>query len=289
MRVGILLIYSFIVLSPIWASSLKLNIVDSSGIEKSMAEVVSSLDPSSINLLGEYHSQVKIQQAQAELIDATALRFIASKDKVQVGWEFVNVEDQGKIDFLWPSFLKNIISSDELFAKLSLKNLDSYKVIFDKLKLYSSEFIALNAPRSLKKEVMDNGINSIDQNDVPAQYRDCPKSYFDKFKQSFGGHGPIDEEKLKAYFAAQCFTDHVMAEAIYDNFDQDRVPGFVILGSFHSDHYEGTGWSYQLFANHRSVNTFKFVEKNMFPQNTFDAWLKRVLAEKIADYIVVID
>ncbi|ATH09341.1 hypothetical protein BIY24_15750 [Halobacteriovorax marinus] len=223
----------------------------------SYTQFINDLNESGYIVLGEFHNFENIQKAQAKIIkDKT--RLAASEDSVQIMWEFLNHTEQKSINSEFSRYMNGAITTTEFITNTAGKQNLSYSPIMEVAKDFARAPIALNLPRSLKKKVMDEGINSIDPSLVPAHHYVGGDQYRERFKRAMGGHMP--DESFEKYFLAQCLTDSVMSDIANKN---EMNLNFIVAGSFHTDFFDGTV-SRLKEINPSTVTTLKITTNELF-------------------------
>jgi uncharacterized iron-regulated protein len=241
-------------------------------------------------VLGEYHYNGEIQQAQGRIIDLV----VQSKKKegrFSVAWEFLNYPDQEKIQESFLSFSQNEISGKDFihqFFKPGPDEEESSSVVYlpfiEATKRHGGQFVGVNAPRSWKSVITKTGLSSLDPSLVPPIMELGSRFYFERFEEAMGGH--VSSEKLFRYYEAQCYTDSVMAWAMDEYMLHDLR--FLVVGAFHSDYLDGV--SLQL-AKHSSLSTttIKIVDATELSANELLELLQaHAQYGDIADYLYIV-
>lgn len=186
-------------------------------------------------VMGEMHNTPSIQNAQSKMIQDLVITKMRSTD-FTVMWEFLNFTDAQKTDLEYNKFVNNEITATEFISNTAGKNNLTYAPIFETAKSLKAQVFGLNAPRSIKSQMIKGGLSSIDQKMIPPNMEVGGEAYKKRFYEVMSGHVPA--EKLERYFLAQCYTDSVMSyQASISGF---RNLNFIIAGSFHTDYYDGT-------------------------------------------------
>lgn len=185
-------------------------------------------------VLGEYHNDQAIQEAQAKIIQDKVVQESAQRN-FKVMWEFLNFTDQEKINIQYQLFVNDVTDGQTFVSQTAGKQNLSYTPIFEVSKKLEGNVVGLNLPRSVKKQVMENGIGSVEDGLIPPNHRLGSDNYYERFKMAMGGHAP--DSVLQKYFLAQSLTDSVMSYHAHQNHDG---LSFIVAGSFHTDFYDGT-------------------------------------------------
>lgn len=239
-------------------------------------------------ILGEYHYNEQIQKAQGEFIEAMT-RNLHMEGQASTGWEFLNYKDQDKLELLFDKYTNDQLSIDELLIQMmGEKNITEnlkYAPIFKATKNINGQFIALNETREVKRYITAGGINNLPSEYLPPNYMKGSEQYLARFKEVMGSH--TDAESLKKYFDAQAFTDSVMAY----QFEQQAINPlrYTIVGSFHSDYFDGlVREQIRTSADHKIIS-IKVVDKNSMTKKEWSELFDSTKYGKIADYILYLE
>jgi uncharacterized iron-regulated protein len=235
-------------------------------------------------VLGEYHYTDKVQQAQADFI-GFMVKTHKNEYAFDVYWEFLNYKDQNEIENKFSLFIDNKITIEQFLSHFNQARGTSYYPILDITKNLNGNFYGVNATRKIKQKIIKNGLGSLNQNDIPPNMSMGSDLYLERFRVAMGGH--VDEDQLKAYYIAQCYTDSVMSYYI-NQFSQHQL-SFLVVGSFHSDYGLGTVTALKKLR-WKKVISLKFVVKSTLSQTELNELLTpSAKLGQIADYLVLID
>jgi len=196
-----------------------------------MTQIIDSVQPGTILLIGEVHGQKATHDQQMSILEALRDRGL----KVSVGMEFFNYTDQDLVQ----KFRSGEISETDFKTAVKWSGFDfslyGPQLAFPKAE--REEFgLGINMPRSVTQAISKNGLASLKPDQIklmPPNFELGRDSYHDRFNELMSdGHIPTD--KLANYFAAQCVWDDTMAWQTV-NFmrnHQDHV-FVVIVGEFH--------------------------------------------------------
>ena len=233
-------------------------------------------------ILGEYHNFDEIQLAQSQVIKEK-VAYEMARSNFRVFWEFLNYTDAKKTKDEYTKFRNGTSTAFEFLINTAGEQNIHYAPIIETVKNFNGKITGINLPRVLKQKVISDGIGSIDPKYVPINHYAGGPDYLERFEAIMGGNVPA--EKIAAYFEAQCLTDSVMAEQIYQHSNKDL--NFVIAGSFHTDFNDATTIRLKNLT-HRPVVTFKFVTLNLETQAEIDNYKESQLSYgHYADYIIV--
>ncbi len=202
----------------------------------SKTQFIESLPEKANIVLGEYHYQDAIQQAEGDIIEMV-VKAKNLEGKFSVGWEFLNYPDQQNIESVFGLYVNDVIDGLGLLKGIfpnSTKPEQNvpYLPLFKVTKKYQGEFLALNAPRTWKRVITKEGFDALDLKYIPVNMERGSEDYLERFGIAMGGH--LDPELLENYFMAQSYTDSVMAWSLVENSAYEYR--FAIAGSFHTDY-----------------------------------------------------
>ena len=250
----------------------------------SFQEFISHLPDSGHVVMGEFHNQAPIQNAQAQIINEKVQRSQAFGD-FSIHWEFLNHTEQERTEEIFFEFIANLITAEEFISQVLSSRYVEYSPLAQVAKDLQGELRGINLPRKYKQQVIAGGIRSINSDLVPSSHYVGGDRYFERFKKVMRDHVPAD--KLYAYFVAQCLTDSVMADQI-SKYSQKRL-NFVVAGSFHTDFRDATvvrlekltgAPAHTLKFASQSLNTTAEIEKFKSYDSFYGFY---------ADYIVITD
>lgn len=234
-------------------------------------------------IIGEFHNEPSIQNAQAELIDLK----VKQSDLVgnfKLMWEFLNFTEQESITTKFQNYTDGLISAKQFVTATAGKLNLSYTPLFEVTKKLGGSVVALNLPRKFKTKVVKEGIGSIDPSLVPATHTLGGPALYERFKKSMIAHVPA--ELIPKYFVAQTLTDSVMAHHAVINHEQ---LSFVIAGSFHTDFFDATTVKIKRLTS-QPITLLKIVSTKMVgPEEITKYLLGDVKYGKYARYIVITD
>ena len=208
-------------------------------------------------VLGEFHNTQPIQNGQARLIELI-LTLYPNHMKSALHWEFLNHTDQNQITLDWKKVINSQMSSETFLTEYLGDKNKEYLPIFSLLSKSNTSVYGLNIPRSIKQDVIKNGIGSIDQTLIPDHHYIGGPEYKERFTKAMGGHAPSD--LVDKYFEVQCLTDSIMADQ-FIKYSSHAEINFIIAGSFHTDYFDGTVTRINQLTTD-SLVTFKFIQKS---------------------------
>lgn len=246
--------------------------------------LIQQIAPAGNILLGEYHNRQNIQNFQAKFIKDHAT-YHNMEGAVTLAWEFLEYTDAEKISALYDKLQKGEIDSTSMITALFPKGNSEYAVTFDAIASVSGDLIGVNAPRSYKTELRTKGLGGVDPSILPPNMRLGTELYLQRFREAMGGHTP--EEKILSYFLAQSYTDCVMAHQLM--IQSKTLLNYFIMGSFHSDYFDGTTLELTRLTS-EPVVTLKILERADAPDEILNDLINGDPAYgQIANYLVVIE
>lgn len=205
--------------------------------------------PNAHYILGEYHYDGLIQKGHSKIIDMLASHH-NMQNNITVAWEFLLYKNVNANQASFENYKKNLISEKTLFEELFPKTTNQennlkYAPVFQVAKKYNGEIISLNATRELKSHIITSGIENLDPTHLPPSFELGGMDYYTRFRQAMGNHVP--PSKIKNYFAAQCYTDSMMAYQFSKLAQNDMR--FTMVGAFHTDYNDGYVEEIRKYAN----------------------------------------
>ncbi len=249
-------------------------------------EMIQEIPANSNVVLGEYHYQKSIQLMQGKIIQQV-VKYHNAQKQFSVGWEFLNFYENTFIQPLIGQYKNGLLSDknliDELFMGTNNSNNYLYLPIFQTIKELDGDFYGLNVGRNIRAKVVKEGIDSINQSMVPANYKLGSDLYFTRFKEAMGG-GHTPDHLILPYFTAQSLTDSVMAYHLLENSKHNLT--FTVVGSFHSDYFLGYIGQLSALSGYKIIN-IKIVETSDLSDSEINQLVTpSPIYGKIADYIV---
>jgi uncharacterized iron-regulated protein len=249
---------------------------------ESLEDFARESSPEAFYILGEYHYNKVIQNAQAETIKKIVEAHNASSN-FDLAWEFMNFNDKKEQALKWSQVLNGNLEIQNFLSLFGQRNASSYEPIFKVASNFKGYYFGVNAPRSIKSQIIKGGLSSVDPKWIPATVEIGGDEYFERFKQAMGGH--VGDDVLKSYFLAQCYTDSVMAHYLNEYSKNDL--SFLVVGSFHNDYRDGTVVRLVSLTS-RPVVSLKFVNALELTTSQLEEMKKpHPIYGKIADYILI--
>ncbi|NQZ01582.1 MAG: ChaN family lipoprotein [Bdellovibrionales bacterium] len=194
-------------------------------------ELVSSLEPGSVLVLGEIHDHEGHHNSHKRILE----EMVAQGVSFHVGMEFFYYPSQSIVD----QYLYNEINENDFLEQVGWGGF-SFDFYRDKTLLpleTGGHTFAINAPRELTRFVARNGLEKLTpelQQLMPPNFELGDEHYYERFRQAVGGDH-VPPEFLGKYFAAQSIWDETMAwqslKAIDNSREQDVF--VIIVGDFH--------------------------------------------------------
>lgn len=243
-------------------------------------QMFSQLIPASYIVLGEFHNDQEIQNAQAEIITQVSK---IRNSHFNVMWEFLDFTNNVETTLEFDKFRSNQITATDFLTNTKNDQNLSYLPIIEAIKKNKGNIIGINLPRHLKQRVVKEGIQSIDPGLVPSSHYVGGDDYLERFTETMIDHIPAN--KIPHYFLAQCLTDSVMA---FQASQFQSEYSFVIAGSFHTDFDDATVERLKRLTNQK-VATLKLInEKLTTPTESIEYLQGHSKFGQYADYIVFV-
>lgn len=249
--------------------------------EISQSEFLNLIPKDGFNIvLGEYHYNKTIQANQARMIELI-IEHHNLNNSFSLGWEFLEYQFQNRLDSAFSDYETKLINWGQFITKAIPNTRNKhieYRPIIDTVAKYQGQLIATNASRSVKKKLMENGDTVLSNQDTPHIWLKPTINYFKRFEAAMGGHA--DPLTLKKYFLAQHYTDAIIASKL--NELSIYKFKFLVIGSFHSDFYDGVN---RCLKDNNIL--LKFVDRNDY---TDQQWLELTSSNikygNISDFII---
>jgi uncharacterized iron-regulated protein len=233
-------------------------------------------------VMGEYHNQQLIQNAQSQIINDYVLTR-NMQGQFNIMWEFLNYTNQEAISTSFNDFILGNINVFEFITFIAGDRNFTYAPMLESAKNLEGKIIGINIPRKYKQQLIDGGLRSVDPIFIPPNIDISGDDYLKRFTAVMAGHVP--PEKIEKYFQAQCYTDSVMSYQISKN--SNKLINFIIAGSFHTDYFDGTVIRLKKLRED-DVVTLKIIDANQ----TTPEEIKELLTPSseygtIADYLII--
>ncbi len=209
----------------------------------SQSDLLQRLTEANVIFLAEEHGNAPIHRWQLELLKTVN----TLPGGVALSMEQFERDRQGVLN----DYLQNRVTEDFLLknGRVWPNYLESYKPLIEFAKTNCIPVIASNLPKDIAKEVSKTGIEflmtiSVSPFTLAAEnhYSPFDGKYWENFQGSMTMHGmPMDKEKIKHFYEAQCLKDDTMAESIVIAL-RSRIFSRIVHtnGNFHSDYGLGT-------------------------------------------------
>ncbi len=257
--------------------------------EITLGELSSTLDGNENIVLGEYHYTLPIQDGEGIII-RSIVKNLGLQGAFTVGWEFLNYVEQSHISLAFDQFARGDILGDDLMIAFFGKGSDvemnrPYLKVMEAIRDLDGELIGTNALRSVKKQIIDDGLDSIAPELVPPQIEIGGANYRERFLATMHGHVP--PEKVEPYFIAQSYTDSVMAYQV-GQLSSNNL-SFLVVGAFHTDYRDGVIKQFARYSSNETI-TIKIVSSAQFGPSELEALLNpHPKYGPVADYLFVVD
>jgi uncharacterized iron-regulated protein len=199
--------------------------------EAQMSDLIGSIKPGTVLILGEMHGLQTIRDQQLEILNAVR----ATGLKVSVGMEFFNYTDQNLIN----DYRSGAMDEAAFLKAISWGGYD-FGLYRDQL-LFGELGMGVNLTRDVTKVISKQGLAAL----TPEQNKLLPPNFTigrDSYRQRFFlamGH-PVPVASLENYFLAQSAWDDTMAWQTVEFQKQHPDQVFVIIvGEFHVQHGGG--------------------------------------------------
>jgi uncharacterized iron-regulated protein len=253
-------------------------------IEITEEEYVHDLASFTTIVLGEKHYTPAVQLAQAKTI-RSLVTATGRAGEFTTGWEFLNVTSQSLTDDLFNKVKTKVISAENFLDETQGKTPSmSYAPIINVTADLGGKILGMNLSRAEKAPVTEKGIEALDPQLLPPGFDYGTAGYFERFKEVMQGHAT--PEQVKNYYASQCLVDDVIAYHLLGNAEPLK---FLIVGSFHSDFFDGAVNRMKVRDPHLLIATVKIIDSSDFSENELLAELHDNKYGDIADYVYFVN
>ncbi|MCM2278124.1 MAG: ChaN family lipoprotein [Oligoflexia bacterium] len=236
-------------------------------------------------VLGEKHDTPAVQAAQAEIMESV-IGEAGRRDDFTLAWEFLNVSGQRVTEEAFSRFVAGEIGVAELLSRIQgHEGYLNYSPVLEATKRLGGRLIGVNLTRAEKAPVTRGGIGAADPALVPPGFALGSGGYRERFTETMREHVP--PEKIENYFAAQCLTDDVIAFHLLQ--DSASPLNFLVIGSFHTDYFDGTVERLKLRAPDQLTLTVKLVDASDYAEGELLSLLTDARYGEIADYVYFVN
>jgi len=256
-----------------------------SGSEISEHEYVRQLAQNSIIVLGEKHYTEAVQAAQAKTI-RMVVEAAGSAGSFTTGWEFLNVSSQKLTDKLFSKLKNKEITAEMFLLETQGKTPNnSYAAIINTTAELDGSLLGMNLSRSEKAPVTEGGLSKLDPKLLPPEFQHGTSGYLERFTQTMQGHAT--PEQIKNYYDSQCLVDDVAAYHLLN--DSKHELKFLIIGSFHSDFYDGAVNRIKIRSPNTDIVSVKVVDASDYAEDELLAILHDDQYGDVADYVYFVN
>jgi uncharacterized iron-regulated protein len=250
---------------------------------------IEELPLKAVFVLGEQHSQEKIQIAQADFIKSF-LDIQRPQNEVTIAWEFLNFADQENILDLTELYRNEEIEMQELTQELFPDVSDHsyyqpYQHVLEILSRSNVNLLGVNAPRRIKTRLRNDGMDSLEPQWRVPNMRLGTDNYLERFRTAMGGHG--SEEQIQSFFLAQSYTDCYIAHSLF-NFHPKETK-FLLVGNFHSKYNDGAVKEIAEYGDLPTVNIHIVDAKGLTSEERQNFKLPHPIYGVISNYIIFLD
>jgi uncharacterized iron-regulated protein len=251
-----------------------------------MDRLAATLAEADVVVLGEEHQSPAVHAAHLRILEA--LQEI--RPDLILSMEMFERDVQTELTH----YLARVMDEDEFLA--SSRPWPRYETDYRPAIQFARDHgicvVAANIPRELANRVAREGDAALEElvgkSALVAAATTAPEDgYWEAFQGAMGGHGEMDEARMRRFYQAQCLKDDTMAEsvvtALVDARARGRDPLVVhICGRFHSDHGLGTVARIQQRAPDLQIRVLSVLEGNGSGQMVHSP------DSGLADYVVLI-
>jgi uncharacterized iron-regulated protein len=239
----------------------------------------------SIIVLGEKHYTTEVQAAQADTI-RSVVALAHKQGSFTTGWEFLNVSSQSITNELFLKVKNKQITADDFLLSTQGKSpSNSYAAIIDVTADLNGKLLGMNLSRAEKSPVTDGGLSKLDPKLLPPGFEHGAAGYLERFTTTMQGHAT--PAQIKNYYDSQCLVDDVAAFHLLND-SKDELK-FLIIGSFHSDYYDGAVNRLKQRSPETNTVAVKVVDASDFTESELLSVLHDDKYGDIADYVYFVN
>ena len=220
-------------------------------------------------VLGEKHETPVVQAQQARALAwAVESKNLGPLERWTLGWEFLNAVDQPAIDAAWSDLREGRIDGDEALDRLqgAGRSRSYLPLLLEGLRL-GGVLAGVNLSRSQKAPILSGGLSSIDPALIPPGFEMGSQGYLERFEAVMSEGGHATPEQVERYYQAQCLTDDVLAHELLKARVSFRA---LVVGSFHSDYFDGVVSRLKARAPDQSVHSIRFVDASEYRKDQLE-------------------
>lgn len=260
------------------------------GIEITEADFSNRLESANVIFLAEEHGNPAIHRWQLELL--------VQANKLPGGVALSMEQFERDRQPVLNDYLQNRITEGDLLknGRVWPNYLESYKPLIEYSRTNCIPVIAANLPKDIAKEVSKTGLEflmtiSARPFRLAAEepYAPFEGKYWEDFQSTMSMHGmPMDKEKIKKFYQAQCLKDDTMAESIVKmlrSYVYNRI--VHTNGKFHSDFGLGTVERVRRLMPEANILTVSLLTIDGLKPDTTDKLVKENLTR--GEVLVVIN
>ncbi|OFZ22919.1 MAG: hypothetical protein A2X94_14915 [Bdellovibrionales bacterium GWB1_55_8] len=247
-------------------------------------QLTSALSTAEIVVLGEKHYTPALQAAQGEIIKAV-VREQRREGNFTTAWEFLNASSQEETKHLFSLVVSGKITAVQFLEMTQGADSSSYAPVIEATKELGGDFIGVNLSRQEKSPVSRGGIGAADPKLIPPGFAYGSPGYHERFVDIMSAHVP--PEKMQNYYDAQCLTDDVMAYQLIQS--STKPLRFLVVGSFHSDYFDGTVGRITARAPGQRTVTIRLIDASDYTQAELQEGFRDPKYGALADYLYFVN
>lgn len=254
--------------------------------EISKSQMFQELSAADIIVMGEKHNVAAVQNAEGEIIrNVTTL--LNKHHDFTTAWEFLEIGQQELIAQSFQKFMSGEITAlDFLTITQGDTFNNTYTAILEATKEFGGQFIGVNLSRKEKAPVVKYGIGAADPALVPPGFAFGSDGYRERFSEVMGG-GHTNPEQVANYYAAQCLTDDVMAYHLLK--ESAHALRFIVMGSFHSDYFDGTVGRIKIRAPEQKTAVVRIVDASDYEEKDLMSVIHDEKYGDVADFVLYVN
>jgi hypothetical protein len=152
-------------------------------------------------------------------------------------------------------------------------------------KKFHGRLIGVNLSRTDKEPVVQGGLINAKPGTIPADFELGSANYWERFRKTMEGHAT--EAQMQNYYAAQCLTDDVIAVNMLADQKTDRR--FLVVGSFHSDYFDGAVARLMNRAPDQVIGVVRFIDASDYTEAELQALPIDSKYGPVADFVFFVN
>ena len=254
----------------------------------SQAQLVTELSAANHIVMGEKHYTPAVQNAQAGIISGV-VQLTGQQNNFTTAWEFLHASQQKMVQALFARFVAGEITAKDFldYTQGPSEQNVTYAPVLEVTKTLGGNILATNLTRQEKSPVVKNGIGAVDPALLPPDFEMGSEGYHQRFVDIMGQAGHATPAQIENYYAAQCLTDDVIAWHVVT--DSTHSLKFLVVGSFHTDYFDGTVARIKIRAPGLKTASVTIVDASDYEEKDLEMVARDQKYGDLADYVYFVN